>query len=357
MEPDQIRTLPKAVLHDHLDGGLRPTTVLELADELGYDDLPAATAEDVAKWFHQGESGSLETYLEAFDHTAAVMQTAEGLERIAYECLLDLSADGVVYAEIRFAPDLHTVGGLHLEGVIEAVVGGLTRARRETGVVFGVIIDALRHRQDADAVVRAAIPFLHTGVVGFDLSGPEAGHPPDAHLAECRLARESGLGLTLHAGEGAGPESIWRAYGRCHAQRIGHGVRIIEDTVVRNGEIVACGELARTIRDHRVLLEVCPTSNLHTGVVSEPAEHPLGALYRAGFNLNINTDNRLMSGVTMTDEFVFAVDHHGFTLDDLEQVTVDALEAGFGDWPDRRRLRDEVVRPAYAAAKMAVQSI
>ncbi|HSF85614.1 MAG TPA: adenosine deaminase [Acidimicrobiia bacterium] len=352
MERELVRSLPKAVLHDHLDGGLRVGTILELADAAGYTGLPAATEDGLAEWFHQGESGSLVEYLAAFDQAVAVMQTPEALSRIAYECLLDHAAENVVYAEIRFAPALHTRAGLSLEAIIEAVIDGMHRARRETGVAFGVLIDALRHQGPADAVVRAAIPFLHTGVVGFDLSGPEAGHPPDEHLAECRLARESGLGLTLHAGEAAGPESIWRAYGRCHAQRIGHGVRIVEDTIRREGEIVACGELARTIRDHRVLLEVCPTSNLHTGIAPSPEEHPLGALYRAGFNLSISTDNRLMSDVTMTDEYFLAVVHHGFNAADLAAVTVNALEAGFGDWPERRRLRDEVVIPAYRAVEV-----
>jgi adenosine deaminase len=354
MDSGFLSSLPKAVLHDHLDGGLRVDTMLDLADDHGYTGLPSNDAGELRRWFHQGESGSLETYLRAFDHTIAVMQTPEALSRIAYECLTDHASQRVKYAEIRFAPALHTRNGLSLEDVIEAVLDGMRRGRRDTGVEYGAIIDALRQERDADSVARAAIHFLHDGVVAFDLSGPERGNPPDAHLSECRLIREAGLGLTLHAGEGDGPQSIWRAYGRCHAQRIGHGVRIIEDTVVRNGEIVAFGQLARTIRDHRVPLEVCPTSNLHTGIAPTAAEHPLGALHRGGFVVTLNTDNRLMSDVTMTDEFALAVQHHGFTIADLEQVTVAALEAGFGDWTVRRRIRDEVVRPAYAQAVTAL---
>jgi adenosine deaminase len=349
MDPAVLASLPKAVLHDHLDGGLRITTLLELADATGYTKLVSDDAAALQQWFHQGESGSLERYLEPFDHTIAVMQTPEALSRIAYECLEDLAADGVVYAEIRFGPALHTLQGLRLEGVIEAVADGLERGHRDTGVECGLIIDALRQDANADPVVRAAATMMHAGVVGFDLSGPEKGFPPDAHLAECRFAREAGLGLTLHAGEGDGPQSIWRAYGRCHAQRIGHGVRIIEDTIVRNGEIVAVGELARTLRDQRVPLEVCPTSNLHTGIAGRPEDHPLGALYRGGFAVTLNTDNRLMSDVTMTDEFQLAIDHHGFGAADLEEVTINALNAGFGSWPTRKRLIDDVVRPAYAA--------
>jgi len=350
MDRGFLSSLPKAVLHDHLDGGLRISTILELADDHGYTGLPSHDPETLRRWFHRGGSGSLDAYLAAFTHTVAVMQTAEALSRIAYECLVDHAAERVKYAEIRFAPALHTRRGLRLEEVIEAVLDGMRRGRADTGVEFGVIIDALRQERDADPVARAAIHFFREGVVAFDLAGPELGHPPDAHLAECRLVREAGLGLTVHAGEGDGPQSIWRAYGRCHAQRIGHGVRIIEDTVVRNGEVVALGQLARTIRDHRVPLEVCPTSNLHTGVAATPAAHPLGALHRAGFVVTLNTDNGLMSDVTMTDEFAFAVDHHGFTIADLEQVTVAALDAGFGDWAVRRRIRDEVVRPAYQQA-------
>jgi adenosine deaminase len=352
MDDEVLRRLPKAVLHDHLDGGLRIGTLLELADAHGYDGLPADDEATLRSRIHQDESGSLEAYLGAFDHTIAVMQTPAALSRIAYEAIEDLAADGVVYAEVRFGPALHTRAGLRLEDVIEAVADGVDRGRRATGMVTGIIVDALRQQPDADAVVRSAIRTTGAGVVAFDLSGPELGNPPDAHLAECRLARESGLGLTLHAGEGDGPRSIWLAYARCHAQRIGHGVRIIEDTIVRNGEIVRCGELAGTLRNHRVPLEICQTSNLHTGIATSPGDHPLGLLHRGGFRVTLNTDNRLMSDVTMTDEFRLAVDHHGFTLEDLETVTVAALEAGFANWGDRRTLIEDVVRPAYLHASM-----
>jgi len=348
MERSTLAALPKAVLHDHLDGGLRPATILDLADAAGYEGLPAGDERGLTTWFHQGDSGSLATYLAAFDQTVAVMQSAAALERVAYECLQDLAADGVVYAEIRFAPSLHIAAGLRREEVIEAVLEGIRRSAADHGVVCGVIVDALRHQTDSVEVARLAVRYADDGVVAFDLSGPELGYPPDAHLAACRLIREAGLGLTLHAGEADGPQSVWRAYGRCHAQRIGHGVRIVEDTVVRDGEIVALGGLARTIRDQRVPLEICPTSNLHTGVVAQAADHPLGALHRAGFTVTLNTDNRLMSGTSMTDEFLLAVTHQGFALADLETVTRNALEAGFGDRSRRLRLVDEVVRPAYS---------
>jgi adenosine deaminase len=349
MERARVAQLPKVVLHDHLDGGLRPETLLDLADAAGYDDLPGQDAAEVAAWMEQGTSGSLERYLEAFRHTVAVMQTPDAMARVAYEALEDLAADGVVYAELRFAPSLNTRDGMTLEEVLEAALDGMRRAERDHGIAWGLIVDALRHERQADPIARAAIRFFHAGVVGFDLAGPELGHPPDEHLAECRLVREAGLGLTLHAGEADGPQSIWRAFGRCHAQRIGHGVRIVEDTVVRNGEIVRLGGLARTLRDLRVPLELCPTSNVHTGVASSLATHPVGMLHRAGFTVTLNTDNRLISRVTMTDEYHHAVVDHGFGAADLEQVTVNALEAGFGDWDRRRALIRDVVRPAYAA--------
>ncbi len=352
MDRTTLAALPKAVLHDHLDGGLRIGTLMELAEARGYDGLPG-DRQETRRLLHQGGSGSLESYLDAFRHTVAVMQTPEDLSRIAYECLEDHAADGVVYAEIRFAPILHLRSGLSREDVIEAVLDGMARARRDFGIVFGVIVDALRQLPGSDTEVRAALRFVGEGVVGFDLSGLEQGNPPDAHLAACRAAREGGLGLTIHAGEGDGAASIWRALGRCHAQRIGHGARVVDDTITEGSEIRRVGSLAGLVRDHRVPLELCPTSNLHTGLVPSPADHPIGRLHRAGFVVTVNTDNRLMSGVTMTDEMALVVDHQGFTLDDLEKVTVTALETGFGDWCERRRLIDEAVRPAYEALRVA----
>ena len=350
MDRDLLTSLPKAVLHDHLDGGLRPETILELAAEQGYGGLPATDRDALARWFHQGESGSLEAYLDAFTHTGAVMQTPAALKRVAHEAVVDLAADGVVYAEIRFAPLLHTAGGLSPGAVMEAVVAGVAAGISDTGLAVGLIVDALRHRPDSDRVAALAIEWMDRGVVAFDLAGPEAGYPADDHLVACRSIKERNLGLTIHAGEGDDPHSIWRALARCGASRIGHGVRIVEDTTIEAGEIVAVGRLARMVRDHRVPLEVCISSNVHTGVCATAAAHPLGMLYRAGFNLTLNTDNRLMSGISLSDEFALAVDHHGFGPGDLLAVTESAVRAGFGDWTVRRRLLEDVIRPAYAAA-------
>jgi adenosine deaminase len=350
MQIETIRRLPKALLHDHLDGGLRPQTVIELADAAAYTALPTTDPRELADWFDQGRSGSLEAYLAAFTHTVGVMQTTDALERVAYEAVVDLHADGVVYAETRFGPSLHTKGGLGREDAIEAVLAGLRRGAGETGMVTGVIVDALRNETDSEAVARAAAQFSGAGVVAFDLSGPEAAHPADGFQAACRIARESGLGLTIHAGEGAGPNSIWRALAVCGAQRIGHGVRIVEDIELRGGEAVRIGPLAASVRDQRIPLEVCITSNLHTGIAEDVAHHPFGTLFDAGFAVTLNTDNRLMSAVMLSDEIAAASTAFGLSLADLGCLTRRAIEAGFGDWGDRRRLLRDVIEPAYTAS-------
>jgi len=346
-----FQALPKAVLHDHLDGGLRVATILELADECGYTELPADDMDDLAEWFHQGRSGSLERYLEAFEYTVGVMSSESAIQRVAYEAGIDLAADGVVYAEIRFGPSLHVIHGLRREAVIEAVLDGLAAAQRETGIVLYGIAAALRHETDSEEVVRAAIPYLDRGLVAFDLAGPEAGFPADDHIAACRLARDAGLGLTIHAGEADTADSIWRAVARCGAARVGHGVRIADETDFDGRTITEVAPLARRIRDQRVPLEVAITSNLNTSAFPSAAEHPFGSLYRGGFNVSINTDNRLMSGIKLTDEYELAASTFDLVPADLSAITTAALEAGFGDWPTRSRLIGEVVRPAYVRAE------
>lgn len=341
------RALPKALLHEHLDGGLRPETMLELADEVGYRDLPADNPEELADWFFQGDSGSLEDYLETFDHTVALMQTAPALERVAYEAVVDLAADGVVYAEIRHGSALSTSEGLSIDEATQAILNGMERGAAETGMVIGFIPVALRHHRNSEAVARSAVSFIDRGVISFDLAGPETGYPADDHLEACQICHEAGLPLTLHAGEGHGPDSIFRARNLCGALRLGHGVRIVEDTEMADGEIVALGPLARSIRDQRIPLELAISSNVHTGIYPSVAEHPVGALYRAGFTVTLNTDNRLMSRTTLSDEFELAARHHGFEAVDFLAITEEALRVGFGDWPERQRLLDEVVRPYY----------
>jgi adenosine deaminase len=351
------RSLPKALLHDHLDGGVRVETILELADAQGYSDLPAGDVDGLTNWFDQGRSGSLERYLEAFVHTVAVMSNEAAIQRIAYETGVDLAADGVVYAEVRFGPSLHMIHGLTREAAIEAVLDGFAAARRETGIVLYAIASALRHEADSEDVVRAAIPYLNRGLVAFDLSGPEAGFPADDHLAACMLARDAGLGLTIHAGEADSAASIWRAVAKCGATRVGHGVRIADETDFDGSTITNLAPLALRIRDHRIPLEVSITSNLDTSAFPSVAEHPFGALYRSGFTVTLNTDNRLMSRVNLSDEYELAATTFGLGSADLEEITVNAFEAGFGDWPERRRLIDEVVRPAYASVASSQAAI
>ncbi len=343
MTYESLAALPKVILHDHLDGGLRPRTVVELARDCGYRELPTADPDDLATWFHQGKSGSLERYLEAFAHTVAVMQTPEALERTAVEAIEDLAADGVVYAEIRFAPSLHLQRGLSRSEVIEAVVRGIRAGARQQGIDAAVIVDAMRQESDSDDVVAAALEFTGDGVVGFDLAGPEAGFPPTLHLDACRRALEGGLHLTIHAGEGAGPASIASALDPCGAERLGHGVRVVEDLELSDaGEAVAMGPVAARVHRDRVPLEVCPTSNLHTKAFPDMSRHPIGVLHRSGFVVTLNTDNRLMSRIVPTDELAATADAHGFTVADFRQIAMQAVDAAFCDEATRSRVRRRV---------------
>ncbi len=337
-----LTDFPKAVLHDHLDGGLRVETVLDLAEQAGYELLPASETAALGEWFHQGETGSLEAYLAAFTHTIALMQTASALERVAYEAVVDLAADGVRYAEIRFAPTLHTAGGLEPTEVLAAVAAGIRAGERETGCLTGLILDAMRPMPDSEEVAKLAVAGRHLGVVGFDLAGPEAGYPNRGYRTACQIARDGNIPVTVHAGEGDGVSQIWQALHQCGARRIGHGVRIVEDTTTAGGSITGLGPLAGYVRDMQIALEVSVSSNLHTGVYPTAASHPIGMLHRAGFAVTVNTDNRLMSGTSMTDEFRLLEAHQGFEVEDFHAVTRTALRAGFGAWPARRRLIEEI---------------
>jgi len=341
MDLELLRSLPKAVLHDHLDGGLRPDTVLELAEAAGYEGLPAAAADDLARWFYRGDSASLPEYLEAFDQTLAVMQTAGALERVASEAIVDLAADGVVYAEIRFAPMLHRVRGLTPEEVLDAVLVGIRSGAEAAGIDAGVIVAAMRQDDDSAEVARVAASFRDRGVVAFDLAGPEAGFPASLHREACRLAGDGGLQISLHAGEGDGVPSIAAAL-ECGAERLGHGVRIAEDVAWEDGTAVRLGPVAASVRDRHIALELCPTSNLDTKTYPSIEEHPVGRMHRAGFTVTLNTDNRLMSDTSMSREFSLAIEHHGFTAADLRTVTLQAVAAAFCSEETRSRLRERV---------------
>jgi len=349
---EAIRRAPKVLLHDHLDGGLRPTTVIELAAEYGYDGLPTTDPDDLAAWFVQGANRrNLELYLETFAHTTGVMQHRDAIERVAAECAEDLAADGVVYAEVRMAPELLLEAGLHLDDAIEAMLAGFRTGSAGRPIEIGLIVTAMRHASNSKAVAEAALRHRDHGVVGFDIAGGEAGHPPTRHLDAFRLIAENNFHITIHAGEAFGLPSIWEAVQLCGAERLGHGVRIVDDIVVADDGSVQLGRLASFVRDRRVPLEMCPTSNINTGVCDTIAEHPIGLLSRLRFRVTLNTDNRLMSDVSMTSEMAGLVEAFGYGWSDLEWLTVNAMKSSF--WPFDKRLRiiNEQIKPGYASLK------
>lgn len=342
-----MRHLPKVILHEHLDGSLRPQTLYRLAEQTGYR-LPVNDPDRLGEWFHQSGSHSLERYLQAFSHTVAVMQTRQSLFRVAAEAVEDLSSHGVVYAEIRFAPHLHTQGHLSPEEAVEAVAEGLRAGARTTGMAWSLILCALRHTPTSMETVRLAARTAALGVVGFDLAGPESGFPAVEHLPAIEDALDSGIRVTLHAGEAAGPHSIEDALA-CGAERIGHGVEVIDDCAVDSERILETGPVATQVLEQRVPLEVCIKSNLDTKGW-EAGRHPVGKLHRAGFAVTLNTDNRLMSSTSPTQEFALAVEHHGFGIDDLARVTARALRGAFCDELTKGLLWDRQIAPAYREA-------
>ncbi|MFF7099031.1 adenosine deaminase [Streptomyces nigra] len=343
-----IRRLPKAVLHDHLDGGLRPATVVELAAEIGHT-LPTTDPDELAAWyFEAANSGDLVRYIATFEHTLAVMQTREGLLRTAEEYVLDLAADGVVYGEVRYAPELNTRGELTMAEVVETVQEGLAAgmakaAAAGTPVRVGTLLCGMRMFDRVREAADLAVAFRDSGVVGFDIAGAEDGFPAADHLDAFQHLRRESVPFTIHAGEAHGLPSIHQAVQVCGAQRVGHGVRITEDIV--DGKL---GRLAGWVRDRRIALEMCPTSNLQTGAATSIAEHPITALKDLGFRVTLNTDNRLVSGTTMTREMTLLVEEAGWTVEDLRTVTVNAVKSAFIPFDERKTLLEDVVLPGYA---------
>ncbi|MES4901131.1 MULTISPECIES: adenosine deaminase [unclassified Streptomyces] len=355
--PEQIRRAPKVLLHDHLDGGLRPATVVDLARETGYDALPKSDPAELGRWFREAaDSGSLELYLETFAHTCAVMQTRDALFRVAAECAEDLAEDGVVYAEVRYAPEQHLTRGLTLEQVVEAVNEGFRegeRRAREKGlrIRVGALLTAMRHAARALEIAELANGYRDRGVVGFDIAGAEAGYPPTRHLDAFEYLKRENNHFTIHAGEAFGLPSIWQALQWCGADRLGHGVRIIDDIQVADDGSVTLGRLASYVRDKRIPLELCPTSNLQTGAARSYAEHPIGLLRRLQFRATVNTDNRLMSGTSMSDEFEHLVSTFHYTLDDMQWFTVNAMKSAFIPFDERLAMINDVIKPGYAELK------
>ena len=353
-----LRSLPKVLLHDHLDGGLRPQTVIELARETKYTKLPTDDPKELAQWFHRGATrGSLPLFLEGFEHTCGVMQTEEALERVAYEMMEDMKNDGVVYVETRFAPVFHTQKGLHLETVVQSVLRGLERGKKDFGVQYGLILCAMRHMKPEKSleIAELAVDFRDHGVVGFDLAGEEGGYPPKKHVEAFHYIQRENFNITIHAGEAFGKESIWQAIQWCGAHRIGHATRLIEDMKVKDGEVVSMGTLAQYVLDKRIPLEICLTSNLHTGAVKSIEEHPFWAYYRYKFRVTLNTDDRLMSNITLTDEYDTAARVFGLTLDDLEKITINAMKSAFLPYKQRIRIIYDILKPGYAKARSLLQ--
>lgn len=351
IDTETIRSLPKVLLHDHLDGGVRPQTIIDLAPENNYTRLPTNDPDELAQWVQRGANRlDLVLYLETFAHTVGVMQTKDSLERVAYECGIDLWNDGVVYAEVRFAPELHTEQGLTLDEVVESVQSGFERASAETGIVLGILCTAMRHQARSLEIAELAVRHRHKGVVGFDIAGAEAGNPPTRHLDAFHYIQRHNFHFTIHAGEAYGPPSIWEALQYCGAERLGHGVRIVDNIYTNDDGEIVLGELASFIRDRRIPLEVCPSSNVHTGAAESIATHPIDLLKRLKFRVTVNTDNRLMSNVTMTSEMKALVDTFGYGIEDIQWLTINAMKSSFWPFDDRLRIINEVIKPAYAQA-------
>jgi adenosine deaminase len=345
-----IRRAPKVLLHDHLDGGLRPQTVVELAAETGYDGLPTTDPDELGRWFRENaDAGSLPRYLSTFAHTVGVMQTREALVRVARECAEDLADDGVVYAEVRFAPELHLEGGLSLPEVVEAVQEGYRQGCADRPIRVVSLLTAMRHAARSLEIAELAIRYRDAGVVGFDIAGAEAGYPPSRHLAAFQhMQRENGH-FTIHAGEAFGLPSIWEALQECHADRLGHGVRIVDDISLDTAGRATLGRLAQYVRDTRIPLEMCPSSNVQTGAARSIAEHPIGLLRDLKFRVTVNTDNRLMSGVTVSSEMAALVDAFGYGWGDLRWLTINAMKSAFIPFDERLAIIDDVIKPGWAA--------
>jgi adenosine deaminase len=356
-----IRTAPKVLLHDHLDGGLRPQTIIELSQAIGYDKLPATDTGQLARWFTESaNSGSLVRYLETFEHTVAVMQTREGLHRVASECAQDLADDGVVYAEVRWAPEQHVSDGLSLAEVVEATLEGFahgmqTASERGQQIRIGALVTAMRHAARSREIAELAVAYRDRGVVGFDIAGAEAGFPPTRHLDAFEYLRRENAHFTIHAGEAFGLPSIWEAIQWCGTDRLGHGVRIIDDITASGDSLedqlasVQLGRLAQYVRDKRIPLEMCPSSNVQTGAAPSIAEHPIGLLRRLHFRVTVNTDNRLMSGTSMTRELLLLSEAFDYAWSDLQWLTVNAMKSAFIPFDDRLSIINSHIKPGYAA--------
>lgn len=354
-----IKSVPKVQLHDHLDGGLRPSTVIDLAKEINYNKLPTDDPEELAQWFHRGANkGNLIEYLQGFEHTIAVMQTKEQLERIAYEMMEDMYNDGVCYIETRFAPVFHTAKGLWYEEIVNSVLEGLERGKKDFGVGYGLIICGMRNMKNTLEFAELAVNFRNQGVVGFDLAGEEGGYPPKKHIEAFQYCQREDFNITIHAGEAFGKESIWQAIQWCGAHRIGHATRLSEDMVYdKDGNLISLGNLAQYVLDKRVPLEICLLSNVHTGAVNKLEDHPFKKLYNQKYRVFLNTDDRLMSDTTLSKEYIIASELFDLSLDDVERLNVNAMKSAFIPYDQRLELIYNTIKPGYAEMKNKLLSL
>ena len=354
---DLIVRAPKVLLHDHLDGGLRPRTVVELAQESGYVDLPTTDAAELARWFAEAAySGSLERYLDTFRHTVGVTQTADALRRVARECAQDLAADGVVYAEVRYAPELHLEKGLEVHQVVEEVLAGFAEGQRLAAadghqIRIGVLLTAMRTATHSRQIAELSVEYRDRGVVGFDIAGAEAGFPPTRHLDAFEYLRRENAHFTIHAGEAFGLPSIWEALQWCGADRLGHGVRIVDDIEIGADGEPRLGRLAAYVRDRRIPLEMCPSSNVQTGAADSIETHPIGLLRRLGFRVTVNTDNRLMSGTSMSHEMELLSAAFGYGLDDMQWFAINAMKSAFIPFDERLVIINDHIKPQFTALR------
>jgi len=334
------------VLHDHLDGGLRPATIVELARETGYPGLPTYDPGELAARIQEGaRRRSLDLYLEMFRHTLGVMQTERSVYRVAAECAEDLADDGVVYAEVRFAPELNTGGGLSLDEVVKAALAGFRDGSEGRNIRIGLLVCAMRTGSRSLDAAQVALRHRDSGVVGFDIAGAEACHPPSDHLAAFDLLRRAGMPYTIHAGEADGLDSIRDAVRTCGARRIGHGIRIVDDI----GDDGVLGPLATELLERQVPLEQCPTSNVHIGAAGSIIDHPISRLFDLGFRVTVNTDNRLMSGVSLSGELCRCCRTFGWSWPEVRRLTTNAIESAFLPADQRQEIIDQVIDRWYAA--------
>lgn len=349
---DEIRRAPKALLHDHLDGGIRPRTIVEVASETGYRGLPTTDPDDLGRWMARAAArNSLEMYLETFVHTLGITQTPDAIARVAAECAEDLAADGVVYAEVRFAPELHTERGLTMDEAVRSVLAGFDAGSRGRDIRIVGLLCAMRASAHSLEVAELAVRHRDDGIVGFDIAGAEAGHPPTRHIAAFQYLQRANFHFTIHAGEGFGLPSIWEAVQYCGTERLGHGVRIAEDIATDPDDPGApprLGRLASYVRDRRIPLELCPSSNVHTGLTPSIAEHPIDLLRRLRFRVTINTDNRLMSDTSLSGEMRLCAESFGWSVADLRWLTINAMKSSFIPFDERLALIDDVIKPGYA---------